>query len=329
MAQTEYIGAGALARLSEIIAEHNAQKIFLVVGKSSYQASGAEAVLAPILASLAVTRFDELGALTLEEHVTEGLSVYKKCAPDLVVAVGGGHVLDAAKAINAMGNRVPLVAVPTTGGSGAEATPFAVIYKAGVKTSLDGPEVLPTYAIIDPLLIASTPRTAAIASGLDALCQALESLWAKGATNESRGYATEALELVVPTLKTAVDTRDPAALDSLARGAHCAGKAIAISKTTAAHALSYGLTYRFGIPHGIAAALLMPPLMRINKVMLPVSAEDIESLLRHCDVGPLSRFGVKRSDAASLSDGVDPERLGNNPRALSKEDIQQLYMNIL
>lgn len=325
MAQTEYIGAGALTHVADIIAAHSARKIFLVVGKRSYGASGAEATLAPILAPLSVTRFDELGSLTLEERVNNGLALYRECAPDLVLSVGGGHVLDAAKAINAMGNRVPLIAVPTTAGSGAEATPFAVIYKGGVKTSLDGPEVLPTYAIVDPLLIASTPRTAAIASGLDALCQALESLWAKGATDESRGYATTALEHIVPALKPALDTHDPAALDALARGAHFAGKAIAISKTTAAHALSYGLTYHFGIPHGIAVALLMPPLMRINKVMLPVSPEDIESLLMHFGMGRLSTFGVTPENISALAAEVNTERLGNNPRTLSEENIIDIY----
>lgn len=330
MAQTEHIGPGALVKIADIVRELGARNVFLVAGKRSFAASGAEEVLMPLLSATTVTRLDDLGALPTAGDVEKGIALYRKAAPDMVVAVGGGHVMDIAKAVNFLTERKPLVAIPTTAGSGAEATPFAVVYKDGVKTSLEDPMMLPAYAIVDPALGASVSREVALASGLDALCQAVESLWARGATEESRAYATEALALVWPNLAQAVEG-DAQARAHLMRGAHLAGKAIAISKTTACHALSYGLTSRFSVPHGLAVALTMPAMMRRNGVALPhdIPPEAFESLLLELGAPKLASFGVTAADIGALAAGVDLERLGNNPKPLTQEDIITIYESLL
>lgn len=330
MAQTEYIGEGTINKITDIVRDLGVHKVFLVTGSKSFAASGAEAVLMPMLSAINVTHFNELGALPTQEDVEKGIELYKAADPDLVVAVGGGHIMDIAKAVNFLTNKKPLVAIPTTAGSGAEATPFAVVYKDGVKTSLEDAGVLPTYAIVDLTLGQSVSRQVSCSSGLDALCQAIESLWARGGTDESRGYATEALDLVWPNLLKAVEG-DPEARAKLMLGAHLAGKAIAISKTTACHALSYGLTSRFGVAHGLAVAYTMPALIRHNAFALPhsITADTFEKLLADLQVPALASFGVTKEDAEALAAGVDPERLGNNPEPLTKEDIIAIYTSVI
>lgn len=330
MAQTEYIGEGSIARVADIVRETGVHKVFLVAGSKSFASSGAEATLMPLFSGIEVTRFDDLSALPTQEDVEKGIALYRAQGPDLVVAVGGGHVMDIAKAVNFMAGKKPLVAIPTTAGSGAESTPFAVVYKDGVKTSLEDATMLPTYAIVDPQLGQSVSRETSLASGLDALCQAIESLWARGATEESRGYAAEALALVWPNLVRAV-AGDAQARAALMQGAHLAGKAIAISKTTACHALSYGLTSRFGVPHGLAVAYTMPALIAHNKAELPhgITAEAFKNLLVELEAPALASFGVGKADIAPLAAGVDPERLGNNPKPLSKGDISAIYKSLL
>ncbi len=332
MAQIEYIGVGALKKLGDIFATVKPRRVLLVVGKQSYTASGAQSIVDAACKGLEVLRFDDFAPLPIQEDVERGTALCAQFAPDIVVAVGGGHVMDIAKAINFYTNKKPLVAVPTTAGSGSEATPFAVVYKDGVKTSLEDASILPTYAIVDSDLVRSVPQDIAVASALDALAQAIESCWAVGATDESRGYARDALQLVWKNITPAVKSHDPHALEFLCRGAHLAGKAIAISKTTACHALSYALTSRFGVPHGVAVAVFLPGMMRLNDVALPlpgVTPETVERLLQELGITKLSRFGVSVGDVTSLARGVDVQRLSNNPHALIEADIITLYTSVI
>lgn len=329
MAQTSYIGEGTIHKITDIVRELGVHKVLLVAGAHSYAASGAKAYLDEALKDVEVQMYSDFHAVLEDEDVQKGIAVQNAFAPDLVVAVGGGHVMDAGKAINYYATRVPVVAVPTTAGSGAEATPFAVIYKNGIKTSLEGPEVLPAYAIVDPALN-NAPRAAMLSAGLDALCQAIESCWARGGTDESREYATQALKLGWSALKNAL-AGDKDARADMSIAAHLAGKAIAISKTTACHALSYGLTYKFGVPHGLAVALTMPAVMRHNAVALPqgITPEAFEDLLKRTEAPTLASFGVTSDAIAALSAEVDPERLGNNPKPLTKEDIIAIYTSVI
>lgn len=332
MKQIEYIGVGVISKIAEIIREQTPSKVFLVTGKSSYTLSGATQLMADALSGIDVLHYSDFSALPLEEDVQKGVEAYAAFVPDLVIAIGGGHVIDMAKAINFLSGKKLLIAIPTTAGTGSEATQFAVVYKNGHKTSLENAEIIPTFAIVDPNLAKSVPRDIAIASALDALCQAIESLWSNKATDESRTYAQQALKLIWGNIISAIEEKDFVAITALCLGAHLSGKAINISKTTACHALSYGLTYRFGIPHGIAGAMFLPVIWEYNNFSCPessVTAEAVKELLQRFDIKNLSQFGVTSADIPSLASEVNVERLGNNPRMISKEDVIQFYTKIL
>lgn len=330
--QTEYVGAGEISKLASIVQTLAPQKIFLVTGKGSYAASGAEEPVTAALAHAEVLHYTDFGALPLDEDVQKGVAAYTAFAPGLVIAVGGGHIMDSAKVVNFLAGKKPLIAIPTTAGTGSESTQFAVVYKDGVKTSLESPNMLPTYAIVDPELALSVPKDVALPSALDALCQAIESLWSNKATDTSRAYAQQALALIWPNIVPAIEKRDPFAITALAMGAHLAGKAINISKTTACHAFSYGLTYRFGVPHGIAVALFLPGVWVYNGFTCPdpsITEEGIKALLGRFGITNLSSFGVTAADIPSLAAEVNVERLGNNPHAISEKDISHFYSEIL
>ncbi|MDP2652252.1 MAG: phosphonoacetaldehyde reductase [bacterium] len=332
MKQTEYIGAGAISKLAGIVKELAPKKVFLVTGKNSYDVSGAAQLVADALDGIETLHYSDFGSLPLSEDVQKGVEAYTAYSPDLVVAVGGGHVLDMAKAINFLAGKKPLVAIPTTAGTGSEATQFAVVYKDGHKTSLESPEILPTFAIVDPEFAMSVPRNTSLACALDALCQAVESLWSKRATEESLGYAQQALRHIWPNIVPAIENQDQSAISELCIGAHLSGKAINISKTTACHALSYGLTYRFGVPHGIAASIFLPEVWEFNSFNCPdtsITTEKIKALLQKFGIMSLSQFGVTMDDIPSLAAEVNVERLGNNPRAVTKEDVLLFYTEIL
>lgn len=195
-----------------------------------------------------------------------------------VIAIGGGTAIDLAKLtatalqlgsaerlwsesrqgseVSASRSDMPLMAIPTTAGTGAEATRFAVLYRDGIKHSIVGDALLPDAVSLDPTLLSSLPKTVIADSGLDAACQAMESLWSVRSSSESETEAWSSLDLAIEHLATAVSTRSQASLAGMLVSAHRAGKAINITTTTAPHALSYGLTSKFGIPHGRAVALL-------------------------------------------------------------------------
>lgn len=332
MAQTEQVGVGEISKLAGIVRELMPQKVLLVTGKRSYMMSGAAKPVADALTGREVMQYTDFSALPLDEDVQKGVKAYTAFDPDLVIAVGGGHVIDMAKSINFLAGKKPLVALPTTAGTGSESTQFSVVYKDGLKTSLESPDILPTYAIVDPNLAMSVPKDVALPSALDALCQAIESYWSKKATDESREYARQALELIWPHIVPAIEKRDSRAIEALAIGAHMAGKAINISKTTACHAFSYGLTYHFGVPHGIAVALFLPGVWVYNSFTYPdqsITEEEINALLRRFGITNLSSFGVTAADIPSLAAEVNAERLGNNPRAISEKDILHFYSEIL
>jgi len=253
----------------------------------------------------------------------------------------------------------PTVMIPTTIGSGSESTRFCVVYVDGVKHSLDHASVLPDHALLDPRLVVSLSSAVAASSGIDTVCQAMESYWAVQATGESREFARRALSLARPNLVEAV--RDPQS-ESRARmllAANYAGRAINISRTTAAHAMSYPLTVRFGLAHGHAVALTLPYLVEFNgavtaetaqpgvraetarrsiqelcdllEVKSPAAAREwVHGLMRQIGLETrLSRLGVDRDGLEQLiSDGFDGRRAVNNPRVVSPSDYRAIMERV-
>ncbi|MGE0714038.1 MAG: iron-containing alcohol dehydrogenase PsrA [Alphaproteobacteria bacterium] len=204
--------------------------------------------------------------------------------PGVVVALGGGSVIDAAKVLAASGGDfdrvrdhlvagapldeariVPILAVPTTAGTGSEVTSWATVWDAaaGRKYSLAHPRLYPEAAIVDPALTLGAPRALTLATGLDALSHALESLWNRNANPVSAEFAITAARTVLDVLPRLVDRPGDIGLrEAQSRAALLAGLAFSNTKTALAHNISYDITLAQGTPHGIACSFCLPQVMR-------------------------------------------------------------------
>ena len=212
-------------------------------------------------------------------------------------------MIDTTKLIRGIiGDLPPFLAIPTTAGTGAEATRFAVYYDHGKKMSADDERYLPTDVLLIPEFAASQSAYQRASTEFDAYAQAVESLWARGATDASRAYARKALDLM--------------ASGEQMLGAYWAGRAIDISRTTAAHAFSYYMTATYGIPHGHAVYMMFPYICRANA--------HPEFIKRVPELSTLDDFiaekGLDRESLINnLFENVNPARLGNNPCPVTKE----------
>jgi len=160
--------------------------------------------------------------------------------------------------------KTPLLAIPTTAGSGAEATGFAVVYIGKQKYSVAHAFMLPDMVYLDASFSLKAGKYLTACTGLDALCQAIESVWSVNATGQSQAFALQAIKVIYENLEKAVQMNDVTAKENLQQAAYLAGKAINITKTTAPHALSYAFTSYYGIPHGHAVALSLPFFLNFN-----------------------------------------------------------------
>ncbi|RKZ73415.1 MAG: alcohol dehydrogenase, partial [Candidatus Parabeggiatoa sp. nov. 3] len=246
--------------------------------------SGAEKLLQPLFKEIDVERFSDFQSNPQLTDILAGIVRFKQSHADIVIVVGGGSSIDVAKSINILAHqtstindivkgkvqieakkRLPLIAMPTTAGTGSETTHFSVIYIDHVKYSLAHPYILPDYAIADVCLVKNMPKYLSASTGFDALAQAIESYWAVGSTEESKQYAKQAIEIILNNFVDSV--HNPTNITNrrnMVYAAHLAGQAINISKTTAPHALSYILTTHWGIPHGHAVALTLGKFFIIN-----------------------------------------------------------------
>lgn len=276
--------------------------LVLVTGRASYAACGADAFLSPFLAGKRVTHLTTVGENARKEDVDEKLAALPSKI-DGFIAVGGGTVLDTTKLLRGF-TGLPFLAIPTTAGTGAEATRFAVYYDHGKKMSADDVRYLPTDQLLLPELTATQSAYQRASTEFDAYAQAVESLWAKGATDESRAYATKALELM--------------AKGEQMLGSYWAGRAIDISRTTAAHALSYYMTATYGIPHGHAVYMMFPYVCRANGY--PQYIKEVPELQSLHDFAESKRIAWNDLVDAVVSN-VNLARLGNNPSPISKENF--------
>lgn len=211
---------------------------------------------------------------------------------DLVVAIGGGSVLDAAKVFaaslggdgrsiadllsnsNSIGsdNVIPLVALPTTAGTGSEMTPFATVWdhEQRRKLSLSSPHIRPWVAIVDPELTLGLPDAVTISTALDALNQAFESVWNRNANPVTLGVAVQAIRFSFEGLEAfAAGNTDLEVRSRLAEASVLAGLCISQTRTAICHAISYPLTAHFGVPHGLACAFTMVAVARLYSSSVP------------------------------------------------------------
>jgi phosphonate metabolism-associated iron-containing alcohol dehydrogenase len=207
-----------------------------------------------------------------------------RSTPEVIVALGGGSIIDAAKVLAASGGSfetvrkhltgekllkgatiTPIIAIPSTAGTGSEVTSWATVWDAanGLKYSLAHRDLYPETAIVDPQIAISAPRALTLATGLDALSHALESIWNVSANPVSANFAVEAAREILETLPLLLDDLANAGLR--ARQAHAAlmaGFAFSNTRTALAHNISYDITLKRGTPHGIACSFCLPAVMQ-------------------------------------------------------------------
>lgn len=320
------------------------------------------------LDGLAVTYFSDFNPNPDYRSVVSGLMLLNMTGCDGIMAVGGGSAMDVAKCIKLWAgtdfrqdllsitpqpNDIPLIAMPTTAGTGSEATRYAVIYKDGEKQSVTSNEIIPGMVILDPDVLTSLPPYQRCSTMLDALCHAVESSWSVNSTEESRVLSFQAIRLITTALPSYL-ANTPDGNKLMQEAAFLAGRAINITQTTAGHAMCYKLTSLYHIAHGHAAALcvseLWPWLLAhadacqdprgqgwLNDGFAILASamgarDQLEAAQRFramVDALELPRPQLRSEDELELLvHSVNPVRLKNNPVPLSEEAIRGLYKNI-
>jgi len=365
MQQKEYFGFGNINNLKHILKKENSKNIFLVTGKKSFDSCGAKKVLEGLLKDYKVYRFNEFSSNPDIKDIREGYGLFKKSNYDTLISIGGGSVIDVAKAIklfhyNNSNEKIPLVAIPTTAGSGSEATYFIVYYKDKEKQSKGDSEItLPDYAICDPQFTLSLPTKIAASTGMDALSQAIESYWCINSTKKSKKFAKESILLLKHNLEASVKTKSLKSKLNVMKATNLAGKAINITKTTACHSISYPITSHFNIPHGHAVGLTLGEMLIYNSEVNEKDCLDsrgvgyvkktiqelvdligvknvkeaknrIKNLMNNIGLETrLSELSINKQGMELIVEkGFEPERVKNNPRLLKKQDLRCLLNKV-
>jgi len=352
------------------------RRAFAITGARSLDASGAweRLRLTTERAGLHVERFAGPGREPEVEDVDRAVEAGRAAGADLVIGIGGGSALDTAKAAAALipqpvaasveeylegvgsgrtldAPPLPWIAVPTTAGTGSEATKNAVISSASkrFKRSIRHPSMIARIAIVDPALTIGLPRDATISSGMDALTQLIEAYLSRGARAATDALALDGIRAAFSALPRAVaDPGDRGAREALAYASLLSGIALANAGLGLAHAIAPALGIERGIPHGLACAFLLPialetnrdaacgKLARIGEAITgrgfgdPArGAKDAIAAVRNLAVRlgiprRLSDLGVRREDLAAIARGSSGNSLRNNPRALTIAEVEAI-----
>ena len=358
MLQEEFLGQNSLNNLKNLIKYLKIKKVLVVCGKKSFSKSGASELLKAILERTENEFFYKSFDYPEFQDLVLSSKLVTEFRPDIILAIGGGAVLDLAKLSNVFctfnfeKNKIKksafeikkkfckLVAIPTTAGSGAEATRHAVLYIDKNKFSIESPFILSDYVIIDPSLIITAPKDISASSGIDALSQAIESLISKKSNDESVRYSIKSLEYSTKYLENHINQKTLDTSHRMSLAAFYAGKAINISKTTAPHAISYPFTSYFGVKHGQAVSYTLCDCLNFNYKNLKFSSVSFDlrsrfnklfDIFKVSSIDALDRkisqivkniglstdirdFNVKKiEDINLILENINSERLANNP----------------
>ena len=322
--------------------------------------------------------FSDFTPNPLYEQVCKGIDLFQITKCNSILAVGGGSAIDVAKCIklavlakegNAAlipplvstrvecdGSKIPFIAIPTTAGTGSESTHNAVMYYEGAKQTVTNDGVLPDYAILEPSVLKTLPLYQKKCTMMDALCQGIESWWSVNSTEESYEYSRKTIELIMANWRKYIFENDDEAAKQIMLAANYGGKAINITQTTAAHAMSYKITSLYKLPHGHAVAVCLPEIWEymighmekyidnrgqeylssifalISKAMACENSEqaivEFRQMMVDMDLkNPIA--GNRVEELNVLSTSVNPVRLKNNPVALDTVTIKRIYNNLL
>lgn len=320
-----------------------------------------------------VVRFSDFCPNPLYESVVEGVRIFRESGCEAIMSIGGGSALDVAKCIklysNMAGdgkdgsylkqeivpNTIPFLAMPTTAGTGSEATRYAVIYYEGAKQSITSESFIPTVVLHDPSALKTLPLYQKKATMMDALCHATESFWSVNSTDESKGYSRAAIRGILENMDAYLSgSASDDVFAGMLEASYNAGKAINITQTTAGHAMCYKITSLFGVAHGHAAVLcdrvLFPWMIEnVDKCIDKRGEEYLKSVFGQiaeaygCGsaeeasdklVSIFEKLELKVPEATSeqiaeLTASVNPVRLKNHPIGLDEATIGELYRKIL
>lgn len=377
MPHAVYSGTNALDNIETIIGKE-IKKIALFTDKGI---AGAGLLELPLLkiknTGKEVVVFEDLAAEPTYEEAQAVVDEFKKSGADFIVAVGGGSVMDTAKLASVLATDeygvkelldnpsmakkcIQTLMIPTTAGTGAEATPNAIVAvpEKELKVGIVNDNMIADYVILDAEMIKKLPRKIAASTGVDALCHAVECFTSNKKNPFSDIFALKAFDMIMTNIEEACD--NPEALEAknnMLIASFYAGAAITASGTTAVHALSYPLGGKYHIPHGVSNAILLTPVMKFNEPVcrklfaqcydsLGVQSETVkteeeksawvvnrmEEIVKHLDIPTsLKEFGIGDEDLDALvTAGMDVTRLlVNNMREVTAEDARKLYLEIM
>ena len=372
-------GAGAHARLPEL-ARRFGRRLLLLTGSGWYGKSPWKPRFAELLAQYDVATLQVPPGEPECEALDELLAEARNLKPDLILAVGGGSVLDSAKAIAGLlphpgrveqylegvaeslaipGPGAPWIALPTTAGTGAEATKNAVVRarRLGYKRSVRSLFLLASCVVVDPELSRDCAQVLTGISGMDALTQLLESFVSRKATPVTRALARQAFPVMLSSLK-ALSTRldDLEARAGAAYGALVSGITLANAGLGAAHGFASGLGGMYDVPHGLICALFLRPVLRFNADVIRADCELLRSAVTEHDgaepqgsrdpvewlVGEvdglfgryglpadLRAFGVRPEDAAEIARRSSGSSMSGNPKELPLGERERMLAKLL
>lgn len=364
--QKIFQGKESYKKISEILKEINSKKFLLVCGKNSFDALNIKPFIDTECADY--VRFSDFSSNPKYEQVCKGIEVFNSNKCDAIVAIGGGSAIDVAKCIKLFckmnpnedylkqelaDTDIPLIAVPTTAGTGSESTRYAVIYCNDEKQSVTHNSIVPNYAVLDSSLLKTLPLYQKKCAMLDALCQGIESWWSVNSTDESKGYSKIAVETIMQNWRQYIFEDNEQAAEQIMLASNYAGRAINITQTTAPHAFSYKLTSLYGLPHGHAVAICLPVIWKrmiegentlnekrgddyLEKIFSTVSQtlgtdSSIRAITSFYDFLKSLKIAfpkISEEDIDILTSSVNSIRLGNNPVFLSEKDIREIYVKI-
>lgn len=361
--------------LPAILKEIGCKKLFLVTDSSYPFLNIKDAIEALDVEKVS---FSEFTPNPLYEQVCKGIELLKMSNCNAILAVGGGSAIDVAKCIklavlaiegNAAiipplvsqrldidGGKIPFVAIPTTAGTGSESTHNAVMYYEGAKQTVTNDGILPDYAVLEPSVLKTLPLYQKKCTMMDALCQGIESWWSVNSTEESYEYSRKTIELIMANWRKYIFENDEEAAAKIMLAANYGGRAINITATTAAHAMSYKITSLYKLPHGHAVAVCLPVIWKYmighfdhcidsrgTDYLMEIFKDISASMGCHTPEEAIKLFeemmeamglknpfaGNREEELEILSTSVNPVRLKNNPIQIGQVVAKYIYNSIL
>lgn len=381
------VGKGSLAKLPEIAKKSGGSHAFLMSGPHLAKMGLVEKAANSLKsAGIAVDTFTDIEGNPSVETVDKATAAFKETGADFIVAFGGGSPMDVAKAVGVTakyggsiteyegahkvpGPIIPLIAIPTTAGTGSEVTAFSVItdHSRDYKLTVFSYEILPAYAILDAELLTTAPASVAAACGIDAFIHAEEAYISTAASPFSDAMAEKAMSLIGKNIRRFVANRgDIEAAESMLVGSLFAGIAFSFARLGNVHAMSHPVSAFFDVPHGVANAVLLPVIAEYNALAdhgryltiyndispVPAYEEEFEPLMfvdairelcgeigipanlteainNASKTGPMSAEEIESKIEAMAVDAMKSGNIAVNPRSSRQCDIEMLYRKAL